>query len=69
MRSSGSSLSMVASSVGTHARYVTLRAMRKSARSSPTRLAPGLPGTSVAPAISGTHISSTEKSKAMVMPW
>ena len=27
------------------------------------------PGTSVAPAISGTQISSIEKSKAMVMPW
>ena len=60
---------MVASNVGTTHRPVTLRSSKKSARSSPTRLVPGLPGTRVAPAISGTHSSSTEKSKAMVMPW
>ena len=68
MRSSGRSCSIVASSVGQQAITVTLRSRRKSASSSPIRLPPGRAGTSVAPAISGTQISSTEKSKAIVMP-
>ena len=68
MRRSGRSFSIVASKVGTQAKYVTRRSSRKSARSLPTRLVPGFPGTSAAPASSGTQSSSTEKSKAIVMP-
>ncbi len=68
-RSLGRSRSMVASSVGQQAMQVTSRRSRKSASSSPISTTPVRPGTSVAPAISGTQISSTEKSNAMVMPW
>ncbi len=42
---------------------------RNSASSAPSRLEPPGLGTRVAPAIQGTQISSTEKSKAIVMPW
>ena len=60
---------MVASKVGQQAITVTSRSRRKSASSSPISGSPGRAGTSVAPATSGTQISSIEKSKAMVMPW
>ncbi len=60
---------MVASSVGTQHIAVTLRSARNACRSSPSRLEPAGFGTSVAPATHGTQISSTEKSKAIVMPW
>ena len=42
---------------------------RNSASSAPSRLGPPGLGTRVAPAIQDTQISSTEKSKAIVMPW
>ena len=68
MRSSGRSCSMVASSVGQQAMTVTRCSRRNWPSSSPSIVTPGFAGTSVAPAIIGTQISSIEKSKAIVMP-
>jgi hypothetical protein len=59
----------VASSVGTQHMAVTRRSARNSRSSEPSRLGPEGLGTSVAPTIHGTQISSTEKSNAIVRPW
>ncbi|GAA3030786.1 hypothetical protein GCM10020000_04470 [Streptomyces olivoverticillatus] len=59
----------MASSVGTQHRAEIRRSRRKASNSGPSRPGPAGLGTSVAPAIQGTHVSSTEKSKAMVIPW
>ncbi len=59
----------MASSVGTQHSAVIRRSVRNACRSRPSRLDPAGLGTSVAPAIHGTQISSTEKSNAIVMPW
>ena len=55
--------------MGTQHIAVTRCATRYSCRSTPSSADPGGLGTSVAPAIQGTQISSTEKSKAIVIPW
>ena len=68
-RRSGRSASIVASSVGTQHSAVMRRATRKRARSSPSRLVLLWFGCSVAPTHSGTQVSSTAKSKAIVRPW
>ena len=68
-RSCGSGGSSVASRVGTQHRALIRWATRKSVRSAPTRAPVAGAGTSVAPTMSGTHTSSTEKSNAMVSPW
>ncbi|MCP9964466.1 hypothetical protein LUX57_04205 [Actinomadura madurae] len=59
----------MARSVGTQHRAETRASRRKSLSSVPTSAAPLGRGTRVAPATRGTQISSTEKSKAIVMPW
>ena len=55
--------------MGTQHIAVIRRVSRYSCRSGPSSDAPAGLGTSVAPAAHGTQISSTEKSKAIVMPW
>ena len=69
MRSSGRSCSMVASSVGQQAMHGdAVLAQEVGELVAEQARCPAAPGTSVAPAISGTQISSIEKSNAMVMP-
>ncbi len=70
MRSFGRSCSIVASRVGQHAMHGDVALAQEVGELVADQGQSGRrAGTSVAPATSGTQISSIEKSKAMVMPW